>query len=201
MKDSRIAIRPASPDDAAQILAIYGPYIENTAITFEYEVPSVEEFRQRIGNIMSKFPYLVAVDQESGNIIGYTYANTFRSRKAYDWSVELSIYLAPHAKSNGTGRRLYTALEQILTMQNIKILVATITEPSGGDDTYTDNASVNFHKAMGFSLAGNIHRCGFKFGNWYDTVYMEKFLGPQASALDPVKPFFDVVSQINFEIL
>lgn len=175
MKD-KIIIRPATPDDAAEILAIYGPYIETTAITFEYEIPAVDEFRQRIENILSKFPYFVAVDTTSGKIVGYTYANTFRTRKAYDWCVELSIYLAPGAKGCGTGRLLYETLEPCLRAQGIKTMIATITEPSGGDDTFAGNESVNFHKAMGFSLCGNIHYSGYKFGNWYDTVYMEKFL-------------------------
>lgn len=96
-----IVLRTAKPSDADRLLEIYAPYVENTAITFEYEVPSVDEFRQRIENTLKKYPYIVAIKDDK--IVGYAYAGTFKSRAAYDWDVELSVYLVRHdmdGKSN-----------------------------------------------------------------------------------------------------
>ena len=201
MKENNIIIRPATPEDSSEILAIYGPYIENTAITFEYTIPSEEEFRQRVETILSKFPYLVAVNKSDGKIVGYAYANTFRTRKAYDWSVELSVYILPEYKGYSIGRRLYSGIEQILKKQNIITMVACITQPSDGDDPVKTNESVCFHTAMGFTMCGSLLKSGFKFGNWYDTVYMEKFLGSHTSSPADVIPFFDICAQINFDSL
>lgn len=201
MKENNIIIRPATPEDSSEILAIYGPYIENTAITFEYTIPSEEDFRQRVKNILSKFPYLVAANKTDGKIVGYAYANTFRTRKAYDHTIELSIYLLPEARGNGTGRRLYAALEQILIQQNVLTMIACITSASGTDPEDGTNESVCFHTAVGFTMCGSLLKSGFKFGNWYDTVYMEKFLGSHTSSPADVIPFFDICAQINFDSL
>ena len=101
--------------DAEELLKIYTPYIEKTAITFEYEVPSVEEFEGRIKNISSKYPYIKAVN-DSGEIVGYAYASSFKGRKAYDWSVESTVYVREDQKRNGVGKALYEALEKSLSV-------------------------------------------------------------------------------------
>ncbi|MBO7231860.1 MAG: N-acetyltransferase, partial [Bacteroidales bacterium] len=106
---SDIIIRKACLEDAADILAIYAPYVENTAISFEYEAPSLEEFRHRMKHHMEKYPYLVA--EQNGKLLGYAYAAAFHPRKAFQWLAETSIYLAPQAQGLGLGRRLYEALE------------------------------------------------------------------------------------------
>ena len=104
-----IVIRSASVKDAEALLNIYAYYVENTAITFEYEVPTVEEFQQRIANTLKKYPYLVA--EKEGTILGYAYAGVFKDRAAYDWSAEVTIYLSHNATKCGIGRKLYEALE------------------------------------------------------------------------------------------
>lgn len=107
-----VMIRLATPEDAAEILKIYAPYVENTAISFEYEVPSEEEFRGRVESTLKRYPYIVA--EQEGHIIGYAYVSIFHERKAYDWAVETSIYVDKDYKRSGCGKLLYQALEKIL---------------------------------------------------------------------------------------
>ena len=103
-----LRIRMAEPDDAFTLLGIYEPYVENTCITFEYQVPSQEEFTKRIRETLKKYPYLAA--EQNGEIVGYAYASPFKGRPAYDWAVETTVYLKENAKGKGIGRQLYTAL-------------------------------------------------------------------------------------------
>ena len=110
-------IRKVTVDDAKELLDIYAPYVEQTAITFEYDVPSVGEFVERIKKISSKYPYIAAV--EDGKIVGYAYASAFKERAAYQWAVETSIYVDMQKRQNGVGRLLYEALEQRLREQGI----------------------------------------------------------------------------------
>ena len=115
--DKQVKLRIATIQDAAALLDIYAPYVENTAITFEYTVPSVQEFEQRISNTLQTYPYLVAeIDNE---IVGYTYASLFRERCAYQWAVEVSIYVKKTAKKMGIGKKLYQTqlLKAILRMR------------------------------------------------------------------------------------
>ena len=98
-------IRIATENDAEELLNIYAPYVEKTAITFEYEVPSVEEFRKRIRNILKKYPYIV--EEKEGEILGYAYAGVFKNRAAYDWAVETTIYVREDQRKSGVGRALY----------------------------------------------------------------------------------------------
>ena len=114
---NEINIRVATVEDAQQILQIYAPYIEKTAITFEYEVPALEEFRGRIQHTLKKYPYLVA--EEAGEILGYAYTGPFKERAAYDWAVETTIYVKEDKKQRGIGKLLYQALEEISKAQNI----------------------------------------------------------------------------------
>ena len=106
-----LKIRIASAKDAAALLEIYAPYVKNTAITFEYEVPSLQEFERRIENILKKYPYLVA--ETDGKIVGYAYVSAFKERAAYDWAVETSIYIDKKLKRMGIGKKLYSVLEEI----------------------------------------------------------------------------------------
>ncbi len=167
-------IRSARPSDAAQILDIYGWYVENTAISFEYEIPSPGEFTARIEKTLLRFPYLVI--EENGKILGYTYAGPFKARAAYDWDCEMSIYIDRCEHGRGLGRRLYLALEEELKKMGIQNLYACISFPET-EDAYLTRDSFHFHKHMGYSLAGTYHKCGFKFGRWYDMVWMEKIIG------------------------
>ena len=117
MNRKNLRIRMAVPEDAGTLLKIYEPYVKNTCITFEYQVPSVEEFTQRIRETLKKYPYLIA--EQNGEILGYAYASPFKGRPAYDWAVETTVYLKVNVRGNGIGRQLYTALEDILRRQNI----------------------------------------------------------------------------------
>lgn len=181
-----IKIRNATPDDAAALLAIYAPYVEHTAITFEYDVPTVEEFRQRIVDISARYPYLVAERlrvgeqssgmDEAGLAVGYAYASAFKERAAYQWSVETSIYVDKKQKHQGIGRLLHDALEAALRRQGILNMNACISyiDP---EDEYLTLDSVRFHSRMGYKQVAHFHQCGRKFGRWYDMIWMEKMIG------------------------
>ena len=169
-----IEIRMATIDDAEAIRSIYAPYVKETAITFEYEVPSVQEFRERIALTLQKYPYFVAIYQ--GELVGYAYAGAFVGRAAYDWSAELSVYVSHQKKRAGIGGRLYSRLEEELKKQGILNLYACIGYPEVEDEYLTRN-SVEFHSHQGFQIVGRFHKCGYKFNRWYDMVWMEKIIG------------------------
>lgn len=171
-------------EDAVELLKIYAPYVEETAISFEYEVPSPEEFSERIRNISSKYPYIKAVD-EKGNILAYAYASAFKGRTAYDWSVETTIYVKKENRQSGIGRQLYRELERLLKEMGILNMNACIAMPKGADPYLTD-ASVRFHKKLGFQLVGTFHNSGYKFNTWYDMVWMEKMIGSHNENQKPV---------------
>ena len=172
--DEKITIRTARESDAPALLAIYAPYVENTAITFEYDVPSIEEFTSRIHHTLEKYPYLVA--EKNSQILGYAYASPFHERAAYDWAAETSIYVDQNCKHMGIGRLLHDALEQTLKAQGILNMNACIAyTPSA--DAHLDNNSVEFHSHMGYRLVGEFYQCGYKFDPWYNMVWMEKQIG------------------------
>lgn len=171
---SKAVIRLATVEDAPKLLEIYRYYVESTAITYEYDVPSLEEFEKRIENVLKNFPYLVA--EQDGTILGYAYASKFHERAAYQWSVEMSIYLDKDQKRNGLGRMLYEELEKRLKAQGILNLYACIGYPEK-EDEYLTYDSVRFHEKMGYKLIGEFHKCGKKFDRWYNMVWMEKIIG------------------------
>lgn len=174
MKLNSVNIRNAVLEDAEQIVKIYEYYVINTAITFEYEVPTIKEFKNRMINIMKKYPYLVA--ETDGIIKGYAYGNVFKPRAAYDWSSEVTIYISDTAKKCGIGRKLYDVLEQKLGSMGIVNLYACIGYPEVEDDFLTKN-SAEFHEHMGFTKVGEFHKCGYKFNRWYNMIWMEKIIG------------------------
>ncbi len=184
-----ITLRAASPGDAQALLEIYRPYVENTAISFEYDVPSVEEFRGRIARTLERYPYLLA--ERKGEILGYAYAGPFHPRAAYDWAAEASIYVKRGAHRQGIGRLLYSTLERALLLQGILNLEACISVPEK-DDEYLDHSSQRFHERMGFRLVGKFEKCGYKFGRWYDMIWMEKLLSSHREDQPSVKPFAEV---------
>lgn len=190
-----ITLRTAAERDAEALLEIYRPYVENTAISFEYDVPSVGEFRRRIGQTLKKYPYLLA--QRGEEILGYAYASPFHPRAAYDWAAEASIYVKLDARGQGVGKLLYAALERALILQGVLNLEACISVP-GKDDEYLDHSSQQFHQHMGFRLVGKFEKCGYKFGRWYDMIWMEKFLAPHRADQPPVKTFAEIEEQLSF---
>lgn len=186
MKNDNFTIRIAETGDAEVLLGIYAPYVLETAITFEYEVPSLEEFTGRMNRIQSNYPWLVA--EMDGEIVGYAYAGTFKDRPAYDWSVETSIYVKKGQKRNGIGSRLYEALEACLSRQGILNVNACIAYPKQEDETLTLD-SVRFHEKYGYKEVGIFHDCGYKGGRWYDMIWMEKMLGEHRDDQPKVQPF------------
>ena len=171
---SEPTIRLATPDDAPTLLAIYEPYVLETAITCEYKVPSVEEFAGRIERTLKRYPYLVM--ELDGRPVGYAYVSPLNSREAYDWSVETSIYLARDVHHGGLGRKLHDALKQCLVAMGITNMCALIAVPHGEDDEYLTHNSQDFHAHMGYRLVGTFDRCAQKFGRWYDMCWMELVL-------------------------
>ncbi len=169
-----IKIFDATPDDAEEILEIYSPYVRDTAISFECEVPTLEEFRGRITNTLKKFPYLKAVN--NNEIIGYCYAGEFKPRKAYEISCEVSIYVKKDFRGNGTGRLLYQVLEEKLKAQGILNMYACVAYPDKEDEYLTLN-SFNFHEHLGFKPVGKFTNCAHKFGRLYSMVWFEKQVG------------------------
>ncbi len=169
-----LIIRNAKVEDANSLLSIYAPYVENTAITFEYVVPSLEEFKSRIASTLKKYPYLVA--ELDGKVVGYAYASSFKDRAAYKYSVEISIYVEKTATHSGIGKRLHKELELRLKDMGILNMYSCIATPIIVDE-YLDFNSVKFHEHMGYTLCGTFNKCGLKFGRWYNMVWMEKLIG------------------------
>ena len=170
-----VQIRPANVRDTEKLLSIYAYYVRSTAITFEYEVPTPEEFQGRIVSIMEKYPYLVL--EADGEILGYAYSRAFVGRAAYRHSSEVTIYVDHNARGLGYGRKLYEELENRLKEAGILNLYACIGDPVEEDEYLTRN-SEQFHRHMGFSKVGTFHQCGYKFGRWYNMIWMEKIIGP-----------------------
>lgn len=171
-----ISIRMASPDDGAALSAIYAPYVEWSAVSFEYEPPTAEEFSERIRKVLTRYPYLVA--EEDGVPVGYAYASAFHSRPAYGWAAECSIYVKWGCRRGGVGRKLYERLETLLRQQNVINLYACI--------AYPNPDSVAFHTAMGYQIIGRFNQCGYKLNRWWDMVWMEKMIGPHPERPEPV---------------
>lgn len=167
-------IRSATPDDAGRLLEIYSYYVENTAITFEIYVPSADDFKNRIAKTLTRYPYLVL--EEGGRIEGYAYAGVFYDRAAYDHSCEVTIYLDRDSHGKGYGRLLYSELEKELKIRGILNLYACIADPVVEDEYLTSN-SEQFHSHLGYVKVGQFHKCGYKFGRWYNMIWMEKIIG------------------------
>ncbi|MBO8414775.1 MAG: N-acetyltransferase [Proteobacteria bacterium] len=172
-----LQVKTAVPADAAEMVEIYRPYVEDTAITFEYAVPSVKEFKQRLENVLKRYPWLTVRERENGRMLGYVYASPFKERAAYEYSVETSIYVRQDVRRQGAGRMLYHVLEALLAAQHVINLNACVAyDATEGQDEHLDNASVFFHQQMGYTQCAHFHQCGFKFGRWYDMVWLEKML-------------------------
>lgn len=183
-------IELACPSDAKEILAIYQPFIETTAITFEYTVPSLAEFEERIRGIQEKHPYLVY--RINNKIVGYAYGSTFRTRAAFQWDVEASIYVHPDYHNEGIAAKLYDTLITLLTEQGFHKLYALI--------VYPNEKSVRFHKKYGFQTIGIYEKTGFKLGAWRDLISMDKVL-KVSDIPAPVIPFPSMNSEVVEGIL
>lgn len=184
---NNIHIRVATPDDAEALLALYTPYVTETAISFEYDVPTLDEFRARIERTLTNYPYLVA--EFRGVILGYAYTSPFVGRAAYAWSAETSIYIDKNCRHKGLGRALYNKLEAISRLQGITNLYACIGVPEIDDDPYLTRNSADFHAHLGYRFVGEFRRSGYKFGRWYHMIWMEKYIADHPQQPQPVRPF------------
>lgn len=182
-------IRIAEVKDAGELLAVYRPYIATT-VTFEYEVPTEEEFARRICSTLEGYPYLLC--EENGEVLGYAYAHRAKERAAYQWDAELSVYLRECAYGRGIGRALYCALMELLQAQGVRNLYGVIT----GEN----QRSIQFHEQLGFTVAGVHHRTGFKNGRWLDVIDMEKHL-PGEDPPAPVRAVTTLEEVLVEEIL
>ena len=194
MRMAEMRIRIATEADAGRLLEIYAPYVMETAITFEYEVPSREEFAARIRKVLERYPYLVA--ERDGVIVGYAYASPFHSRAAYSWGVETSIYVDKSCKRAGVGGKLHEALETILRKQGILNMNACIAYPEE-EDEYLTGDSVRFHDHLGYRMIGGFKKCGYKFKRWYNMVWMEKHIGEHLDNQPDVKCFDQVREHVK----
>ena len=161
-------IRIATEADIPQILDIYGPYIENTTVSFEYTVPTREAFLERFQTVTAQYPWLVW--EENGTVLGYAYAAPPYARAAYSWCAEPSVYLRPEARRRGIGSALYAALEEILSRQGYQVLYALVT--SENED------SLRFHEKAGYTVRVLFPDCAYKFGRSLGVAWLEKRLKP-----------------------
>ena len=157
-------IRIAREADLPAILSIYAPYVKNTTISFEYEVPSIETFTDRVTTYTKQFPWLVW--EENGCVKGYAYASLPFSRPGYRWCCEVSIYLAPETQRKGVGKALYAVLEHILWQQGYRTIYSVVTG--------TNIGSVEFHKKVGYEVFATFPKCGYKLGRNLDVIWLQK---------------------------
>jgi L-amino acid N-acyltransferase YncA len=166
---SAFTIRPSHDDDVEAIAAIYAHHVLHGTGTFETEPPSVADMAARRADVLARgLPYLVA--EADGRVIGFAYCNWFKPRPAYRFSAEDSIYIDDTRRGQGLGVALLTALEQAAEAAGVRKLFAVI-----GDSA--NAGSIGLHRKRGFSDAGTIRDCGWKFGRWLDIVLMDKALG------------------------
>ena len=185
--EEAVCVRAAAPEDAEQLLEIYTPFVisEDSSlsnVSFELAAPDVEEFRQRIQDISKQFPYLVG--EANGQILGYVYCHPYRERLAYQWAVEVTIYLAPAGQGKGLGRLLYETMEKLLCLQGVTMAYSCITV---GNDH-----SIKMHEALGYRLIGTFTNSGYKNGQWLDTVWLEKQLQPCPKQPDNIKSWWEL---------
>lgn len=161
-------IRSAQPADVPAMLSIYDEFVRHTAVSFEYETPTPQEFLERLRAHIAVYPWLVY--EENGAVLGYAYAGRAFERAAYAWNAEISCYLAPQARGRGVGRRLYAQIEEILRDMGVRKVFAVVTSANA--------PSVAFHRALGYRDAARFTDVGFKHGAWYDVLWLEKQLCP-----------------------
>ncbi len=175
-------LRAANENDAADMLVIYAPYVLQTTVSSEYTPPTLDEFKERMRSFQEKLPWLLC--EIEGEIVGYGYASPHRTRAAYQWSVETSIYVAEGWHRHGIANAIYSALSELLTIQGYYNIYVGITSPN--------ERSMKFHKAMGFIISGAYQESMYKFGQWRDVLWMGKSLRPHEDEPQPTVPFPEI---------
>ena len=172
IRDNMI-IRDVRIEDAKRLSEIYSYYVEKTAVSFEYDAPSVNEFEHRIRKIKEHYPYLVC--ECDGLVVGYVYASAYSPREAYNWTVTVSIYVDREFRRGGIGAMLYKELEKRLKQQGIVNLLAGVAYCEK-EDEYLSHDSSLFHKRMGYVQVAHMKKVGKKFDTWYDLLWLQKVL-------------------------
>lgn len=185
-------IRPVRPEkDAAALLDIYAPYVRDTPISFECEVPTLEDFTHRMRGIARDYPYLVCEINHS--IVAYAYAHRHMERAAYAWNAELSVYINPAFIRRGLGTALYSALMDLLTRQGVLNVYGIVTLPNPASET--------LHERLGFRRMGVYRNTGYKLGAWHDVACFEKNIRPYGPRPQPIIPLAQVPPHIVMAIL
>jgi len=164
MNGSMLKVRDASADDAEACAAIYAPYVTDTAISFETEPPKPAEMAERIAAAVRTHAWIVLED--AGRVVGYAYGGPYKSREAYRWSCEVSVYVERGRRRTGSGRVLYDALLARLAERGFRTAVAGMTLPN--------DASEGLHQALGFEPIGVSRRIGWKHGAWHDVAWTQR---------------------------
>ena len=172
-------LRHADPArDAATCAAIYAPFVSEGAESFEEDAPTAAELARRMERTMRTHPWLVLED--AGRVVGYAYASQHRARAAYRWAADVAVYVDRAHHGRGAGRRLYSALLELLRRQGLRIACAGITMPN--------DASIGLHRALGFELVGTYRSIGFKQGAWRDVSWWQLLLAPAGDEGPPAEP-------------
>lgn len=192
----KYTLRLAKLADAAELLAIYAPFVASSDralsdVSFEYEVPSVAEFTERIKNISAAYPYIVC--EHEGSLLAYVYAHPHIQRAAYQWGAEVTIYLAPEGQGRGLGKVMYAALENILRLQGVVVTYACITA--------SNEHSVKMHESCGYKIIGTFNNTGFKHGHWLDMVWMEKVIAEHPKQPELIKKIGELPDEVVAAIL
>ncbi|MCR4656675.1 MAG: GNAT family N-acetyltransferase [Lachnospiraceae bacterium] len=171
--NTELAVREVQTTDAERLVEIYSYFVKNTAVSFEYMVPSAAEFEKRIIKIKEKYPYLVCT--ADGRLTGYAYAGRYNTREAYNWTVTTSIYVDREYRRQGIGSFLYDELEKRLKEQGIVNLLAAVAF-SEKEDEYLSHDSIRFHLSRGYEQVAHMRSVGKKFDRWYDLLWFQKKL-------------------------
>lgn len=182
-------IRPATPEDAAALRAIYAPYVEEATVTFERTVPSVKAVRDRI-RAKTDYPWFVC--ELDGGVVGYTYAGKLRKRAAYQWAAETSVYVDRVRRGEGIGRSLYTALLECLAIQGFQDAYAVVTVPNAESET--------FHESMGFEELVRFPDQGYKGGEWCDVAWWRRELGDHPADPEAPLPMADAKGRNDWNV-
>lgn len=178
-------VRPVRTSDADDLCRIYQPYVLNTAVTFIYHEPTPDTFTEKVRALTPQYPFLVY--EEEGTVMGYAYASSLRPHEAYQWDVELSVYVDEKVHGRGIGRALYSSLLRILTLQGYRNAYAVLAMPN--------EKSLALHQSFGFESLGLFPNSGYKLGKWHDILWLCKPLGSFSDTPVPPVPFAEIAKE------
>ena len=180
-------IRVATPDDAAPVRDIYAPFCESTAVTFEETPPTAAEMADRIESTLERYPWLVC--ERDGRVVGYAYASRLRKRRAYQWTVELSVYVADDARRSGVGRALYESLFAVLERQGVRDAYAVTTVPNPETE--------RFHERLDFERCVDFPAIGYTEDEWHDVAWWRRSIGEKTADPEPITPLPELQDRLD----